>query len=42
MWVKSDHGAEEYATLQSIIQTAKKNDQEPLLVLLEVARYKAE
>lgn len=39
---KSDHGAEEYATLQSIIQTAKKNEQEPLLVLLAVARYKAE
>lgn len=37
---KSEHGAQEYATLQAIIQTAKKNGQEPLLALMAIARHK--
>ncbi len=34
---KSTEGAQQYATLQSIVQTAKKCDQDPLVALLAVA-----
>lgn len=36
---KTIEGAQEYATLQSIIQTAKKNKQNPLYALLAVANF---
>lgn len=36
---KTIEGAQEYATLQSIIQTAKKNEQNPFQALLAVANY---
>lgn len=36
---KNIEGAQKYATLQSIIQTAKKNKQNPLEALLAVANY---
>ncbi|MFR9668118.1 MAG: IS66 family transposase [Rikenellaceae bacterium] len=34
---KSSEGAQQYATIQSIVQTAKKCDQDPLVALLAVA-----
>ena len=36
---KTIEGAENYATLQSIVQTAQKNQQDPFLALVALAQY---